>query len=183
MDITLSKDEKKALCAIARESIEASLVSRKPDFPPPSGALLEHAGAFVTLYRNHRLRGCIGRMASDSPLYDTIAKMALSAAFEDPRFEPLDNREIQQVRIEITILGPLRRIRKAEEVEIGKHGLYIVDRGRGGVLLPQVALEYGWTALAFLDQVCIKAGLPPGSWKEPGAMLYAFEGIVFGEDE
>lgn len=183
MDIELSTEEKKALCALARESIEASLAGRKPSFPSPSGALLERAGAFVTLHENGQLRGCIGRMESRLPLSETIAEMAYSAAFEDPRFEPLNPREKDDIAIEITVLGPLHKIDKAEEVTVGRHGLYIAARGRVGVLLPQVAVEYGWTALAFLDQVCVKAGLPPGAWKETGAKLYVFEGSVFGEKD
>lgn len=183
MSIELSPDDKKTLCSLARESIEAGLAGRKPVFPSPSGALREHAGAFVTLHENGRLRGCIGRMESVRPLLETIAEMAHGAAFEDPRFEPLGPREKDSIAIEITVLSPLRKIYKAENVIVGKHGLYIVARGRAGVLLPQVAVEYGWTAPAFLNQVCLKAGLPPGTWKESDASLYVFEGIIFGETE
>ena len=168
---------------MARESIEARLDGRKPSFPAPRGALLEHAGAFVTLHENSRLRGCIGRMESGRPLWETIADMATSAAFEDPRFVPLSPHEKDRIAIEITILGPLRRIDNAEGIIIGRHGLYIAAKGRVGVLLPQVAVEYGWTADTFLDQVCLKAGLPQGSWQEAGARLYSFEGMVFGEEE
>lgn len=183
MIFELSREDKRTLCALAREAIEAGLSGRSPLLPSPSGALREHAGAFVTLHENGRLRGCIGRMESGRPLLETIAEMAYSAAFEDPRFEPLSPHEKDHIAIEITVLSPMRKISKAEDVVVGRHGLYLAARGQAGVLLPQVAVEYGWTALDFLDQVCLKAGLPPGTWKDNGSNLYVFEGIVFDETD
>lgn len=183
MDIALSAEEKRALCSIARNAIDARLMGKKPPEVPRLPGLGLKLGAFVTLHENDQLRGCIGRMKSELPLGETVAVMALAAAFEDPRFEPLLRPELDAIDIEITVLGPLIKIREASELIAGSHGLYIIHRGRSGVLLPQVAVEYGWDGPEFLDHVCLKAGLAPGSWKDPAAQLFVFEGLVFGEKD
>ncbi|HWR11677.1 MAG TPA: AmmeMemoRadiSam system protein A [Rectinemataceae bacterium] len=182
MDVELSTEDRRALCAVAREAIEARLFHRTAAPARVKGVTMR-VGAFVTLRENGQLRGCIGRMRSETPLYETISEMALAAAFEDPRFDPVSRVEIEDIDIEITVLGPLRKIAKAEDLAVGRHGLYIFAKGRTGVLLPQVATEYGWNGFEFLDQVCFKAGLPPGTWKERETELFVFEGIVFGEKE
>lgn len=198
MDLVLSLDEKRALCAIARESIEARLFHRAQAMPAsgegfrkragvvgatgPAGAAYS-AGAFVTLHENGQLRGCIGRMRSELPLDETISEMALAAAFEDPRFDPVSRAEIADITIEITVLGIPRKIASAEEIIVGNHGIYIIAKGRSGVLLPQVATENGWNRLEFLNHVCLKAGLPLGAWQEAATQLFIFEGIVFGESD
>lgn len=195
MDLVLSLDEKRALCAIARESIEARLFHRAQAMPASGKGFRRRAGsagstgsavsagAFVTLHENGQLRGCIGRMRSELPLDETISEMAQAAAFEDPRFDPVSRAEIADITIEITVLGILRKIASAEEIVVGNHGIYIIARGRSGVLLPQVATEYGWNRLEFLDHVCLKAGLPPGAWQDADTQLFIFEGIVFGESD
>ncbi|HWP68481.1 MAG TPA: TIGR00296 family protein, partial [Rectinemataceae bacterium] len=99
----------------------------------------------------------------------------------DPRFDSLSRSEIADIGIEITVLGQLEKIREEKDIIVGKHGLYIIAKGRAGVLLPQVATEYGWDARTFLENVCLKAGLPPSEWKNPDTQLYAFEGLVFAE--
>jgi len=109
--------------------------------------------------------------------------MARAAAFEDPRFPSLDREEWPRVRIEISVLGPMERLASVEDVVIGVHGLYIVQGFRAGVLLPQVATEWGWDRDEFLAQVCRKAGLPAGAWKDPTAELHRFEAAVFGEED
>jgi len=189
MDLVLSLDEKRALCAIARESIEARLFHRAQAMPASgkgfrkrAGAAVS-AGAFVTLHENGQLRGCIGRMRSELPLDETISEMAMAAAFEDPRFDPVSRAEIADITIEITVLGIPRKIASAEEIIVGDHGIYIIARGRSGVLLPQVATENGWDRLEFLNHVCLKAGLPLGAWQEADTQLFIFEGIVFGESD
>ncbi len=195
MDLVLSLDEKRALCAIARESIEARLFHRAQAMPASGKGFRRRAGAagstgsavsagaFVTLHENGQLRGCIGRMRSELPLDETISEMAQAAAFEDPRFDPVSRAEIADITIEITVLGILRKIASAEEIVVGNHGIYIIARGRSGVLLPQVATEYGWNRLEFLDHVCLKAGLPPRAWQDADTQLFIFEGIVFGESD
>ncbi|MCE1195597.1 AmmeMemoRadiSam system protein A [bacterium] len=183
METKLTSAEKRALCAAARESIAASLGGRAADIPEAPPGCRQVAGAFVTLRARGALRGCIGRLRGAGPLMDTVTEMARAAAFEDPRFDPVQGGELGDIDIEITILGPFRKIDGAGEILIGRDGVYIAAAGRSGILLPQVATEYGWDAPTFLEHVCLKAGLPPGSWKAPGAQLYAFEGLVFGEKE
>lgn len=107
--------------------------------------------------------------------------MALAAAFEDPRFMPLAPEELNRVDLEITVLSPLRRIGGPEEIELGRHGLYLVLGRRAGVFLPQVPVEQGWDLPTYLEELCHKAGLPEGSWRAPDAELSVFEGLVFGE--
>lgn len=181
MDILLTEEDRRILCSVARESIESRLFHRLPQFPEPTKGCLIGGGVFVTLHENGQLRGCIGRMQSGMALYETVKTMAASAAFEDPRFDSLSRSEIADIGIEITVLGQLEKIREEKDIVIGKHGLYIIAKGRAGVLLPQVATEYGWDARTFLENVCMKAGLPPSMWENPDAQLYAFEGLVFAE--
>ena len=176
-----SAEDKAALLAWARESIAARLEGRKTAAPPASPALKREAGAFVTLSVGGSLRGCIGRISAGGALVETVHEMAMAAAFEDPRFSPLSAKELPEVEIEITILSPLAKLPSVEDIEIGRHGLYLVKGWHSGLLLPQVPTEYGWDRDTFLEQLCYKAGLPKGAWREPDAELFAFEGAVFNE--
>lgn len=119
-------------------------------------------------------------MKGDTLLYRVVQEMAVSAATSDPRFPPLTAEELSQIRIEISILSPLRRITDPQQIEVGTHGLMIFKDGRQGVLLPQVPVEQGWNREQFLQGLCQKAGLPASCWRE-GATLYAFTASVFGE--
>lgn len=148
---------------------------------PPGLAATSAAGAFVTLKRAERLRGCIGRMEGGGPLPALIAEMARAAAFEDPRFRPLGPGELDECSIEITLLGPRQEIGSVEEIEAGRHGVWLSLRGRSAVFLPQVAIEQGWDRKQLLDELALKAGLPPGSWADAKARLMVFEGLAFGE--
>ncbi len=178
----LSPEARRELLAIARESVRQGLRGRRyvPD-PPTRPELARPAGAFVTLHEAGALRGCIGTFQADRPLYRNVAEMARAAAFEDPRFPPLRPEEFGRIDLEISVLSPMRRARP-EEVEVGRHGVYIVHGLHRGVLLPQVAVEQGWDRETFLDHTCLKAGLPPGAWRH-GAEVYVFEAEVFGEKE
>lgn len=178
-----SAGDRAALLAWARESIAARLEGRKAAAAPSSPALSREAGAFVTLSREGSLRGCIGRITASGPLVETVHEMALAAAFEDPRFSPLSAKELPEVEIEITILSPLARLSSVEDIEMGRHGLYLVKGWHSGLLLPQVPTEFGWDRDTFLEQLCYKAGLPKGAWREPEAELFAFEGAVFNEGD
>lgn len=181
---TLTAAERETLLRVARESI-AGHFAGTPQAPwTARGALGEPRGAFVTLHRREdgELRGCVGMMRSDRPLVETVANMAVAAATEDRRFRPVTAAELPALSVEISALGPLRPIRP-EEVEVGRHGLLIADGVQRGVLLPQVAVEHGWDRQAFLDHTCRKAGLPEGTWRNPGIELLAFTADVFGEDE
>jgi len=173
--------ERAELLRIARRAAEGYL--RKGQVPresPPRGPLTDPGAAFVTLTWRGRLRGCIGYTEPVAPLYRTVQECAVAAATEDPRFPPVTPRELDEIRIELSVLTPLWPIRP-EEVVVGTHGLMIRKGSRRGLLLPQVAVEHGWDRTTFLDQVCMKAGLPPGSWRE-GAELYGFTAEVFGEE-
>lgn len=180
----LSPKEQTALLKLARERI-ARLVGRegngpvKDELPGPE----IKRGAFVTLHKQGRLRGCIGNFISDEPLTELIEDMAVAAASQDPRFPPLSGAELEQVDLEISVLSPLRRISDVNEIKVGTHGIYMVSpRGRG-VLLPQVATEYGWDRDTFLDQTCVKAGLRPGCWRDPDTEILIFSAQIFGEKE
>ncbi|HUJ15074.1 MAG TPA: AmmeMemoRadiSam system protein A [Thermoanaerobaculia bacterium] len=145
-------------------------------------ALRRPAGAFVTLRTKHGdLRGCIGSIRAVEPLFKAVLSSALSAAFRDPRFLPVRPDEMPKLELEISVMGPIEIVGNAEEIEVGRDGL-IISRGRfAGLLLPQVATEYGWDRETFLDQTCIKAGLPPGTWRSDGTRIEKFAAEVFGE--
>jgi len=178
----LSADEKSKLLTIARESIARHLSDGTlPQLDVTEPSLTRKSGAFVTLEMAGELRGCIGHILAQEPLYITIQQAAVSAAMQDPRFPPLTTEELDEVSIEISVLSPLRRITDVQEIEVGTHGLFIVAEGRRGLLLPQVATEEGWSRDEFLDAVCRKAGLPEDAWRSGGTALYTFTAIVFGE--
>jgi len=180
----LSPEEKKALLGLARTAIAEKLKTARPKAKAPdSPALSSERGAFVSLHKRGRLRGCIGNFSTTSPLTRTVEDMAQAAAFEDPRFPPLSPEELDQVDIEISVLTPLRRIKNVEEIEVGRHGIYIIQGPSRGVLLPQVATEQGWDRQAFLENTCLKAGLKPGCWRDPKTEIYIFSAEVFGEKE
>ncbi|AEF84938.1 conserved hypothetical protein [Treponema primitia ZAS-2] len=190
MDFTINSEERKALLGDARETIAARLENRPPvytripELQSPgdgSSALLQPCGAFVTLHLKGKLRGCIGRMSSPDPLERTVRIMAGEAAFEDPRFPPLRRDEWPNCDLEISALSPMELCPDPRTVKVGVHGLYLSLRGRSGVLLPQVPVEQGWNREEYLDYICVKAGLPPGSFANPEAKLYTFTAAVFGE--
>jgi AmmeMemoRadiSam system protein A len=178
----LTAADKNLLLAQARASIAAQL-SNQPLPPvkevPPE--LRERRGAFVSLHRRGNLRGCIGYLEALKPLLETVREMAGAAAFHDPRFRPLGPEELADLEIEISVLSPMHLIKSTDEIEVGKHGLYIVRGFARGLLLPQVATEYKWDRLTFLEQTCNKAGLPPDAWKDPATKIYTFTAEVFGE--
>jgi AmmeMemoRadiSam system protein A len=188
MNFTITGEEREVLLKDARETIAAVLENRNPVYsrrPETKGtgasSLKEPCGAFVTLHKKGQLRGCIGRMASPDPLEKTVRTMAAEAAFRDPRFPPLAGDELDACRIEISVLSPMEPCADPRQVKVGIHGIYLVHRGRSGVLLPQVPVEQGWNLDEYLDYICVKAGLPPGSCDEPGAKLFTFTATVFGE--
>jgi len=180
----LTSAERKALLELARGSIAAALAgSKAPDAPLRSEALDTECGGFVTLTRRGELRGCIGYVRAVKPLRQTVAEMAVQAALHDPRFEPVTARELPDLDIEISVLSPLEEVTDVSRIEVGRHGLVIQDGVRSGLLLPQVATEYGWDRETFLDHTCLKAGLPAGSWKRKGVVILMFTAEVFGEKD
>jgi len=178
----IPEEDRKALLRIARRSIESALrgVSFTAEISG-AGPTTEPRGAFVTLTRGGKLRGCIGRISADAPLAGVVAEMAVAAAKDDHRFPPVTPDELSDIRIEISALTPLRRVADPGEIEVGRHGLLVRKGPCSGLLLPQVAAEEKWDVPAFLEHTCRKAGLPPGAWKE-GAEIEAFEAEVWGEE-
>jgi AmmeMemoRadiSam system protein A len=178
----LSTIERAALLGIARRAILAQLSGGAAPELPAEGALAEVRGAFVTLHVDRELRGCIGTFTPTESLARTVARMAVAAASEDPRFPPLDPADVPRLHIAISALGPRRPLADPLTVRVGTDGL-IVGRGwHRGALLPKVAVEHGWSAEEFLKHVCLKAGLPARAWREPGTELEAFGAEEFGEE-
>jgi AmmeMemoRadiSam system protein A len=181
MENRLSSREREELLRIARESIvesvnRGSLTEEKVG----NGNLLSKSGCFVTIRIRGRLRGCIGTFTSEKPLYETVREMAVAAATRDPRFYPLGPDELDLIDLEISVLSPLKRIESVEEIRVGVHGLYIEKDLYRGVLLPQVATEYGWDRNTFLAQTCLKAGLDKDAWQDD-AQIHIFSAQIFGE--
>lgn len=186
--LTLDKTQRQALLAQARAAIAAYLADQAPPPVPADPTLSQPAGVFVTLRRRAGpsqpmgadLRGCIGHIEADQPLVNVTAAMAVSAASQDWRFPPVEAAELAQLRIEISVLSPLRRIHSPAQIEIGRHGLVVAQAGRRGLLLPEVAAGRQWDARTFLEQTCLKAGLSREAWRQ-GAALYTFTTLEFGE--
>jgi AmmeMemoRadiSam system protein A len=180
---TLSAEVRRFLIDLARTTIRSRLDGRAlPSHEPEHEVLLDRRGAFVTLKIEGRLRGCIGHVVGVAPLWVAVRDNAIAAAFQDPRFAPLEAEELPKTRIEISALTPLRRV-AAEDVVVGRDGILIESGLARGLLLPQVPVEYGWDWETFLDQTCRKAGLGPGCWRSPETALSAFSAEVFGEEE
>ena len=178
-DFSLSEDEKQMLKKIAYESIKDSL-NGKPisHFSSLTSHLSSKCGAFVSLHKQGRLRGCIGHFGEDTPLHEIVAEMARAAAFEDPRFMPVTRDELDDLDIEISVLTPMRRIQSLDEFQLHRHGIYIRKGYRSGTFLPQVADEVNWTKEEFVGHCSQdKAGLGWDGWRD--AELYVYEAIVF----
>ncbi|MDR0501742.1 MAG: AmmeMemoRadiSam system protein A [Treponema sp.] len=189
MEFIITPEEQKILLSQARESITSELEGRKPvslESGSEASSLNKPCGAFVSLHITNsagekNLRGCIGRMSANLPLIETVRLMAREAAFGDPRFPPLKQQELERCHIEISALSPMSPCPDPRQVKVGIHGLYIIRSGRSGVLLPQVPVEQGWNLDQYLDYICVKAGLPSGSYDAPDAQLFTFTAVVFGE--
>lgn len=182
-EFILTQTEKQILLQSARKTIENKL-NKTTEVNVKTTELTKtmktNCGAFVTLHKNGRLRGCIGRLTGNLPLYKMVEEMAISAAFHDPRFEPLQKNEFDDCKIEISALSPLKKIDDFSEIELGKHGILIQDNYRSGVFLPQVATETGWSKEEFLGHCARdKAGLGWEGWKN--ADIYIFTATVFSE--
>ncbi len=178
-NFSLSQSEKEALLNIASSAIQSYIREKKMIFPEPKNPKLHvDRGAFVTLKRKGRLRGCIGFIEPIAPLYKTVAQAAVYAACHDARFPPLSVSELEGVEIEISVLTLPQKIEDISVIEVGRHGLIISKDTKKGLLLPQVATENNWSKRNFLEQTCLKAGLPKDSWKN-GADIYIFEAKVF----
>jgi len=179
----LTQEQRQELLRLARTSISEYLKTGKsPDYEPADPVLARRSGVFVTVKKGDELRGCIGHLRADMPLCRGVQELAVAAATSDPRFPPLALEELDDINIEISILSPLQRITDTQHIEVGTHGLVLLQSGQQGVLLPQVAVEKGWGRDEFLENLCLKAGLMPNCWTDRPA-LYTFTAQVFGETE
>jgi len=180
----LSDVQRRMLLTLARETVEGYVMNgRRPDIDPGPlpEALKTPCGAFVTLNKHHDLRGCIGRFDATEPLYETVRDMSVAAATQDPRFSPVVPSELKELRIEISVLTPMRRITSIAEFRLGKEGIYMRKGNRTGTFLPQVAGETGWSKEEFFGHCAQdKAGIGWDGWKD--AELYVYEALVFGEE-
>jgi AmmeMemoRadiSam system protein B/AmmeMemoRadiSam system protein A len=184
-DFKFTDEEVKQLFTIAHNSIRMMLNENKRytiDEKNMPADLKRNLGAFVTLKINGTLRGCIGQFISNEPLFNVVRNSAISSAFEDPRFSELTKSEYDKVDMEITVLGPMKKISNINEIVLGKHGIYIKKDSRAGTMLPQVATEYGWTVEQFLGYTSRdKAGIGWDGWKD--AEIYIYEGLVLEENK
>jgi len=180
----LTREEQDLLLGLARETLRLHVLEeRRPtagrgEMLPP--VLSEHRGAFVTLHKGGRLRGCIGYIQARKPLWETVVDNTINAASGDPRFSPVEARDLTDLHIEISVLSPLEKLDGPDQVEVGRHGLYIVKGFSSGLLLPQVPEEQGWDRQTYLENLCLKAGLDRQDYRR-GAELYGFTAQVFGE--
>ena len=183
-DFDLSKAEQKHLLNIAKTSVEK--VVRDGEMADCSAGefktLAKDRGAFVTLIKNGELRGCIGYTSPLQPLCNTVRDVAAHAAIKDPRFNPVSKSELDNLHYEISVLSPFRRVTDINQIKVGQHGLLIKKGKYEGLLLPQVATDYAWDRLTFLQQTCRKAGLPLDAWKDDKTDIFMFSAFVFGEE-
>jgi uncharacterized protein len=183
-NMQLTDREKIILLDIAKNAIAAKINNKNtPELNVDSETIKEKRGAFVTLKKHGHLRGCIGYIKPVKPLSETVQEMAVAAAFNDPRFPSLKPNEVKDLTFEISVLSPLKRIKNINEIEVGKHGLYIVRGYRSGLLLPQVAVEYKWDRETFLKETCYKAGLPLDAWMDESTEVYIFSADYFGDTD
>ncbi|MFC1723984.1 AmmeMemoRadiSam system protein B [candidate division KSB1 bacterium] len=183
-DTSLSEKDRKLLFEIAWNSINSAVKGAKPEeFSPKSDILLQKRGAFVTIKKNGNLRGCIGYIVPVKTLYETVGDVARLAAVEDPRFAPVSENELKDLKLEISVLSPISQMKDPENVVVGKHGLIIKRGNRQGLLLPQVPVEEKWDRQTFIEYTCMKAGLPKDAWKMDGTEFFVFTAEVFAEEE
>jgi uncharacterized protein len=182
----LNREQRKALLEIARQSIDDVLTGRKPAMNEEAldVELKRPSGSFVTLRtRDGELRGCIGSIHPVAPLWQAVSSSAINAAFRDPRFYPVTADEMNELVVEISVMGPIEPVKDTDEIMVGRDGLIVSNARSAGLLLPQVATEQGWDRETFLRQTCVKAGLAPDTWRAPGCRIEKFAAEVFGEDD
>lgn len=183
-DIDLPVDSQRRLIQIARDTLESFVRRSRCPRPETSDAYLATAsnGAFVTLYKQDDLRGCIGTCAPLGPLINTVVEMTEAAAARDLRVAPIQENELDQVQIHISVLSPLNPAADPLALRVGVHGLHIARKGKRGVLLPQVAAQRRWELRTFLEQTCIKAKLPKDAWSWPDTRVCSFEALIIEEE-
>jgi AmmeMemoRadiSam system protein A len=177
-----TEEQRHALIAIARTAVARQVSGAAPTDGMAAIVLPSASGAFVTLKHRGELRGCLGTLECRRPLAEEVARCAANAAHQDRRFTPIAMAELPNLSVEVSVLGPLEDIDPTDPhtIVIGRHGLVVEHGSRRGLLLPQVAHEWGWDREQFLAHTCKKAGLPPDAWRQ-GARVYRFEADVFGD--
>jgi len=184
MEAPLRAEDQQKLLRWARQTVDAAVRGVSPiDIPDcelTEGLRAPH-GAFVTLKKQGELRGCIGRMEFDRPLWQNVMAAAVSSALEDPRFAPVQVAELPEIRLEISVLNPPEVLPEVEQFDVQRHGIIVEKGWNHALLLPKVAQEFGWDARKVLETVCLKAGLPPEAWRDPAARLQVFTAVDFGE--
>lgn len=174
----LTDEDKKQLLKIAREAIRARLHNKKYS-PPVTENVAGRRGMYVTIKIDGKLRGHIGRIRSDLPMYESVAEMSRAAAFEEPHLSDLTESDFKKLEVEISVLSPLKREHDLRKIEVGRHGLMIKLDLNSGLILPQTAVSNDWNRVQFLEQTCLKAGLPKNSYKDKNAEVYTFTADVF----
>ncbi|MCK4537038.1 MAG: AmmeMemoRadiSam system protein A [Desulfuromonadales bacterium] len=183
MQSELNSQEKQVLLAIARQAIIQGVENGEEYIEPREEKRLnQRNGCFVTIKQDGQLRGCIGNFQSELPLFREVAQMALASSSKDPRFYPMKQSDLDNFTLEISVLSPLQKIEEISEIKVGKHGIYIEKSFHRGVLLPQVATEHNWDRNTFLQQTCVKAGIPTNAWETEDTEIYVFSAQIFGED-
>ncbi len=179
----LTEEQKQRLLSVARQALRHAVgLAPAPSLETEDPVLQRPSGAFVTLKVGGMLRGCIGHIEPVYPLLRTVSEMAQAAALEDPRFPPVTAEEEPRVHLEISVMSPVTPVPDLEAIEVGRHGLVVEKGPFRGLLLPQVAPEWGWNREEFLRHTCRKAGLPADAYRR-GAKVSWFEAEVFGEEE
>jgi len=178
----LTEVQRQELLVLTRSTLEYYLRNGKiPSYTTEDPDLVRRSGVFITLKQQGELRGCIGHIQADTPLSMAVQQVAVQAATMDSRFPPVTPDELDDISIEISILSPFHRIKEFDDIKVGTHGLRIYKDGQSGIFLPQVAVEQDWDREEWLDNLCLKAGLPAGCWKE-GAAIYSFTTMVFNDE-
>ena len=182
--ISMEAGARRELLRIARSAVERAAAGSDPPLAEPTHPhLRERGAAFVSLHEaDGSLRGCVGVTEPDLPLADVVGRMAHAAARRDPRFSPVTPAEVAGLSLEISVLGPLEQVDSVDDIEIGVHGLLVEGRGRRGLLLPQVAVEQGWSKPRFARHASVKAGLAQEDWRAPDVLLFRFRSEVFSEE-
>jgi AmmeMemoRadiSam system protein A/AmmeMemoRadiSam system protein B len=181
----LSREDRETLLWLARRTITDHLNGKEPSMEEPDDltpALRAAGASFVTLENHGKLRGCIGNVVANGPLWKSVIQNSVKAC-QDFRFErnPVTAEELDDIDVEVSYLTPLNPIRNTNEIVVGRDGIVMTLGRNAGLLLPQVAYELGWTREEFLAQACLKAGLPSNAWKQGNAVIYSFQAEVFGE--
>ncbi len=177
-------ESQKRLIELSRRTLECFVCGweRQSDDIKDPYLLSSENGAFVTLYKGNDLRGCIGTCFPTRPLVETVMEMTQAAASQDYRFPPVSQSELQEIVIDISALSPLKHVHDPLSLKVGVHGLFVEYKEKRGVLLPQVAVDYGWDRETFLRQVCQKADLPEDAWQWPETRLLSFTALTIKEE-